>query len=405
MTTIGLKILDIFSLCLNDNRLLKSRNFTHREIRVISRLYDWEEPLPDIETVVASELKISTERVRQIGIKALKKMRGPAVSDRIANMKSIIKSYAIPTEKDDMLKTIVRLCLFEMSELPTMKMVKILVCLCSPFNAKLGEMMEYCKSHKDLLKREFRERQQLERKSFRENKRFVDFLNSHVVWFDKVKICKIEELEGQEPKRTVKADPRYQSGFFYSHKTKRNIQYESGVELGFIKKLESADNVLYYFEQPITISYNRNQKKDFYTPDFVILLDNGGCFFVETKGNLDAIMDARLHRGIEQLIYYCRKNGFGILLSCGLQSFDPLCNYPINTTLEKIIQDKLNQRGGRTIFLNEFKEILKVTGAKKTAALALILKNNWGYYPFPFKLTPSNPYKLFRETLISRFLK
>lgn len=259
MTTIGLKILNIFSLCLSDNRLLKGRNFTHREICVISRLYDWEEPLPDIETMLASELKISTERVRQIGIKALKKMRGPVVSDRIANMKSIINSYALPTEKDDMLKTIVRLCLFEMSELPTMKMVKLLVCLCSPFKEKLGEMMEYCKSHKDLLKREFRERQQLERKSFHKNKRFVDFLNSHVVWFNEVKICKIEEFEGQEPKRTVKADPRYQSGIFYSHKTKRNIQYESGMELDFIKRLESADNVLYYFEQPITINYRRNQ--------------------------------------------------------------------------------------------------------------------------------------------------
>lgn len=284
-------------------------------------------------------------------------------------------------------------------------MVKLLVCLCSPFEEKLGEMMEYCKSHKDLLKREFRERQQLERKGFRKNKRFVDFLNSHVVWFNEVKICKIEDFEGREPKRTVKADPRYQSGIFYSHKTKRNIQYESGVELGFIKRLESADNVLYYFEQPITISYRKNQKEYFYTPDFAVHLDNGRCFLAETKGNLDAIMDARLHRGIEQLIGHCRENGFGMLLSCGLQSFDSLSNYPINIALEEIIQDKLNQRGGRTIFLNEFKEILEVTGAKKTEALALILKNNWGYYPFPFKLTPSNPYKLFRETLISRFLK
>jgi len=405
MTAIGLDVLNIFSQCMRDNEFLQRKKLSEREIYVISKLYEWKAPVPDVEKLLASELKIGTERIRQISIKALKKMRRPLVSDPIAAIKSIIDSYAQAAEKDDPLKTIVRLCLFEMEELPTMKMVKLLVCLCAPFKDKFGSMMEYCKTQKDLLKREFLALQRSEIKKSNQTERFTNFLNNHIIWFDEVKTYKKEHFEHKKPKRTVTSDLRYKSGIFYSNKSNRAVQYESGVELSFINQLESSDDVVYYFEQPVTINYSKNQTEYVYTPDFAVLLSNGKCFLAETKGSLDALMDARLHREIEALIDYCKEHGLGILLNCELRSFDSLSNYPINTTLEKIFQDKLNEKGGRTIFRNEFNEILEMTGARKIEALALILKNNWGYYPYPFKLSPRNPYQVFRATLINKFLK
>lgn len=51
------------------------------------------------------------------------------------------------------------------------------------------------------------------------------------------------------------------SGVFHSEKCGREIQYESGLELDFIKYLEGSKEVLFYWEQPIVISYWRASSK------------------------------------------------------------------------------------------------------------------------------------------------
>lgn len=406
MTSIGLKLLNIFSRFLHDDTLLKKKKLTERDIYIVSKLYNWEEPEPDIRSVLASELNISTERVRQIGVKALKKLRRPIYSDPVGEMRKIISSYASPTEKDDLLKTVVRLCLYEMNGLPTMQMVNLLICLCISYNeGKLSAMISYCKSHKKALEQEDRYQQKLARIKSRRDRQLANFLDAHVLWFDKVKSWEKRLFAGKEPKRLVVADPRYQSGTFYSHKMKRNVQYESGAELHFIERLEAADIVEYYLEQPVTIKYQKNNKEQIYTPDFAVLLNNGSCFLTEIKGNFEDLLDSRLHRDVEQLISFCKQHGFGMLVACGLRSFDYWTNCPLNTDLEKIIQNKLNERGGRTIFLNEFKAILELTGALKKDVLALVWSNNWGFYPFPFKLTPRNPCLVFRETITSKYFQ
>lgn len=330
-------------------------------------------------------------------------MRRQTNANPMKEMNAIIKGYANSDERDDLLKTVVRLCLYEMEELPTMKMVKLLVCLSAPFKANLLETMEYCKWQKDVLER--KKRTQLRKLQIlaKKNKDFTELLNAHVIWFDNVKSYRIQEFVNEQPKRKVVADPRYRSGVYYSNKLKKNVQYESNTELKFIEKLESAEFVEYYLEQPITIKYHKNRKEYIYTPDFMVLLKDGTCFFAEIKAGLEDILDTRLHRHIEQLIHYCKQNGFGLLLYSGNRSFDNLMNCPSDQNLERIIGEKLAERGGRTIFIKEFREILEQTGTRKRDVLTLIFKNNWGFYPFPFKLTPKNPYHIFRDAVLEKY--
>lgn len=407
MTSIGLEILNIFSKCLRANSMKRKRILSDRDVYILSTLYDWEESTPNIEYIMSAKLNITRERIRQISIRALRKIKYIVDDDfhPMTNFGSIINSYSLSEEKNYPGKTIVRLCLWEMEGLPTMKMIRLLANLYLPKKSDIYNTIQYYKSHKKALEKEFRKQRSLERKKFLKNNRFSQFLDNHVIWFDKVTRWKKEDFNDKKAKRTVKSDQRYLSGTLHSYKTHQTVQYESGAELSFIQELESSPTVTYYLDQPVTLEYNRKGKQYFYTPDFAVLLNDGRCFLTEIKGNFEDILDARLHRGIEALIDFCEQYGFGILLSVGLHSFDYLINYSIDTALEKVIRDKLNERGGRTIFLGEFREILDQTGAKKTAALAVILKNNWGYYPFPFKLTPRNSYDVFREKIINKFIE
>ena len=77
------------------------------------------------------------------------------------------------------------------------------------------------------------------------------------------------------------------------------------------------------------------------------------------------MLDARVHRRMEALIEFCEKNGMGLLLTNGRYSLNYLGNYPCTPGLEKAFQEKLNERGGRTIFFKEYKELLSSYHAKK----------------------------------------
>lgn len=109
------------------------------------------------------------------------------------------------------------------------------------------------------------------------------------------------------------------------------------------------------------------------------------------------MVDPRVHRKMEGLIAHCEKNGMGILLTNGRHSIDYLLDYPVTDGLEKALRDKLNERGGRTIFHNEYEELLRQFQARYIELIALVVKNNWEFYPFPFKLTPKNTCLVFRK--------
>ncbi|PTT25293.1 hypothetical protein DBR28_18170, partial [Chryseobacterium sp. HMWF028] len=364
---------------MHNKSLLRKKKLTEREAYVLLKLYDFEDPKTDMNLDLALELKVSSERIRQIGVKALKKLRKPSLSDPIQEMKTIIQNYAIAADQNDIFKTTVRFSLLELSDFPAQKVIRLIICTCLPFKKNLSETLDYCKYLSNTFQREYNRLNQQAKKKREKDERFIEFLNSNVIWFDKIKKWEKSHFNEIESKRTIKADIRYKSGLFYSKKMKKEIQYESGAELEFIEQLESSSLIAAYVEQPVTIKYIKNKKEYLYTPDFAVLLNNGCSFITEIKGSFESLMDAGVHRNIEQLLSYCQEYGFGLLLSCKLRSFEYFVECPINKKLELKILGNFKD-GRRVIFLNEFKAILEETGASKKEALALILHNNWGYY-------------------------
>ncbi|WP_205514623.1 hypothetical protein [Longitalea arenae] len=114
------------------------------------------------------------------------------------------------------------------------------------------------------------------------------------------------------------------------------------------------------------------------------------------------MMDARVHRRMEALIEFCEKNGMGLLLTDGKYSLGKLKHYPFNSDFEKELRDRLNERNGRTMFFWEYKELMEKYNATKTEFLAIVLKNNWTYYPFKFKLSPKSTYVVFKTKIVDK---
>ncbi len=406
MTSIGLEVLNQFSRFLQDSSAKKKAVFSDRELAILSVKYDWEEYYEKQEASLPLKFNITRERVRQIAVRALKKVvrvKYPGF-DPVGRIRNILKGYALPGEQHELGKTIVRFCVREMDGLPLSKMVVLLANLCLRDKNKVKATLLYFKANQKELSYAYRKELQLAWKANQRDTRFNEFLNTYVIWFDHVKRWREEHFYDKKPKRTVVADERFRSGTIYSRKSKRMVQYESGAELNFIRALEASSTVAYYLDQPVTITYERKGKQLTYTPDFAVLLADGRCFFAEVKANFHDLMDTRLHRSMEKLMNFCQEHGFGLLLSVGSRSFDYIAQQPIHTGLETAIREKL-VLGRRTIFLNEFEQIISQVGAKKIDALAVILKNNWGYYPFPFKLTSRNPYGTFRKLVIEQIMK
>lgn len=162
-----------------------------------------------------------------------------------------------------------------------------------------------------------------------------------ILWFDNRLHYEIDFFDLLQPQRQVSEHHRYKSGAFYSEKCKREIQYESGLELSFIKQLEQLNNVLFYYEQPVQISYWRGRKKQTYTPDFGIYLDTKEFVLVEIK-DLSSMLDDRVQMKAEALMGFCAKRGFGLLLYDGKYTFDKLLKSRSNRKLEKEILSALN---------------------------------------------------------------
>lgn len=221
----------------------------------------------------------------------------------------------------------------------------------------------------------------------------------NVIWFDKKTKWQNIDFKELQPKRHINKNSEYINGEYKSEKCQRKIQYESGLELNFVLMLEQFPLVKYFLEQPVTIPYQRNNKDSNYTPDFVFFLENNEAVIVEIK-DLNGMADIRVHRKIKALIEYCKTHGFGLLLTDGYNTINYLLTKTCNTKFKNEIIGKLNENGGRTIFYNEFKEIQNKYNVPWVDFLSMVVENNLGLYPFPFKLTFKNKYYQFSETMI-----
>jgi len=201
-----------------------------------------------------------------------------------------------------------------------------------------------------------------------------------------------------QPQRTVSNQTKYKSGIYYSEKCNRDIQFESGLELNFIKMLEEIKDVVFYWDQPVKIPYWRNKHKGTYTPDFGIYLKSGEFILAEIK-DLPGMLDHRVQLKTEALMNFCHSRGFGLLLTDGKNSVDKLMKIKMNRKLEKEILASLDKSILRK---KECMEIMKKCNATQNELLKTIIRNKLRFKPYPFKLQRGNQCHIFHNVFIER---
>lgn len=223
-------------------------------------------------------------------------------------------------------------------------------------------------------------------------------LFNKVLWFDKRIKYDIDFFEYLQPQRIVSTDARFKSGVYYSEKCGREIQYESGIELNFIKQLEQRKDVVFYWEQPVQIRFRRQRRRQIYTPDFGIYLKSGEFIITEVK-DLPGMLDYRVQLKTEALMDFCSKRGFGLLLTDGRYSVDKLLKTKINRKFERKILAALNDNILRK---RECKEIMEYCNATQNELLKTIIRHNLKFKPFPFKLQYGNDNRIFRQVFLEK---
>jgi hypothetical protein len=407
MTLIGQNIVDYFIKSLDSKRLkTNKRILTERDSLILKRYYDFEENhFPTLEEI-GQNFDVSRERIRQLHNRSLKKLKyaGKQIDSNSSSFK-LISTLNEGVESSSGENKYLKLINFwheNLPEFPGEKMVKLFSKL---IHSKKNEVTENYAVFKQWKKERIKKEKQEQLKKYREekNKLKIDELQNSIlndiVWFEKRKKWKKVNYSELKPKRKVNNNSDFICGVFESKKCQREIQYESGLELRFILLLERLPIVKYYFEQPVKIEYQKNNKAANYTPDFAIFLDNNEAVIAEIK-DLNGMTDMRVQSKIEVLIEYCKNHGFGLLLTNGFKTINYLTTKSCNVEFERKILKKLNENGGRTMFFNEFKEIQNKYNVQRIDFLSTVIKNDLALYHFPFKLTLKNSNIQFRKTMI-----
>ena len=164
-----------------------------------------------------------------------------------------------------------------------------------------------------IIREQDKRNRRLQRKAQRRTNRFYQQISA-TFWPDKISQHSIEDLGGLYPLRSVTNNVR--TGEFYSKKMLRYVEYESRLEYLFFQKLENAEEVVFYMEQPIAVNYvfeNRNRK---YYPDVLVLLATGKALIIEIKPRefMSAPINIAKWKSLKQ---YCTENGYGMLVTQG----------------------------------------------------------------------------------------
>jgi len=219
-----------------------------------------------------------------------------------------------------------------------------------------------------------------------------------IMWFGQKKKYDVDFFEYFQPQRLVRRNGRYNSGTFYSEKCQRMIQYESGIELDFIRKLEQLEIVEYYFEQPVRIPYWRSKLKKTYTPDFGVFLKTNEFILVEIK-DLPGMLENKVQMKIEGLLAFCYAKGFGLLLTDGKNTFEKINRFKINKELETEI---LQITAYTTLRKKEWNELMKKHNATNNELMKIVTRNNLKYNSFPFQVKTGNKNHVFRQVFIEK---
>lgn len=218
------------------------------------------------------------------------------------------------------------------------------------------------------------------------------------LWFARRTRYDFDLFELLRPCREVSHKERYKSGRYRSEKCGRDIQYESALELAFIRQLEADPHVVFYWDQPVRIPYRRGRRRLHYTPDFGICLDSG-CFVLAEVKDLAGMLDNRVQQKTEALMEFCAARGFGLLLTDGRHTPRDLLRGRVNRPFEKALIAAL---GPDALRHDACLDLMKRYGATPAQLYRTVIRHRLRFRSFPLWLRRDNPNRLFFRAFFER---
>ena len=167
--------------------------------------------------------------------------------------------------------------------------------------------------------------------------RRLDHLLRGVVWPQTATRFTEEEVSGMFSRQRQTSDSSSgHTGVLFSAKLKREVAFESGLERQFLMLLEACDDVVYYQEQPLTVSYYYQGRRRVYCPDLVFSLADGRVVAVEIKPR----NGMALHRNWAKwaaLSQHCEEKGFGFLVTDGCRSVQDVAKREVRSLSRQAI--------------------------------------------------------------------
>jgi len=208
-------------------------------------------------------------------------------------------------------------------------------------------------------------------------------LTPFIYWPNEIKKISTEQFSEFCRARDVSEDGDGNSGSYFSDKLKKEVQYESELELNFLEILEASAEIVFYQEQPFKVPYSRNGAVKNYFPDIFFVMKNNQAIVVEIKPFLQMALQNNLDKWTS-LKQFCSERGYGMLITDGRRAIQEVMRYKFNPAFaEKILSELSNG----SLNWQAYKKIRSEFNIKYIDFMALVLKERLNWQLSPFKLS------------------
>jgi Sigma-70, region 4 len=181
-------------------------------------------------------------------------------------------------------------------------------------------------------------------------------------------------------------DPGEHTGTLYSAKLDRDVYFESTAELEFVRRLEAADHVRWYCEQPVAIPYQYRGIDSTYYPDFLVVTTDGRCILVEIKNLLEQAF-ARNQAKTATARAYAAGCGWGYLATDGNRTMRTL----MATRVEPAAVDEIDRLMQQTpVRWHQLTPVCRRYRINGMHIAALALQRRWEIHLNPYRLATRN---------------
>ncbi|MFI6626453.1 TnsA endonuclease N-terminal domain-containing protein [Streptomyces sp. NPDC050528] len=173
------------------------------------------------------------------------------------------------------------------------------------------------------------------------------------------------------------------SGAWHCPKLGRDVAYESDTELRMIQLLSFAEQIAYYQEQPLAISYQFAGQQRTYYPDLLVATTDGRCILVEVKPiyEMAIAINVAKYRAMEE---FCRDRGWGFVATDSNRARSLLENRSVDPRLDAAVSAALDEHGELT-----WPQVRAAAGSMPLDSMdlaALILRRGWAWHTRPYRL-------------------